>query len=116
MARAEDYAALYQGSIDTVMAANQALIGGAQAIGAEMLAFWQSRLKEGLATGHRLTECASPQDATELQLEYLKAAWQAYADQGTKVAGLLVRATTDGAMARAARPKPRTRLAIEAAA
>lgn len=115
-AEAGDNGALYQGSIDTLMATNQALIGGAQAIGTEMLAFWQSRLKEGFATGNRLTECRSTQDAAEIHLEHLRAAWQAYLDHGTKVAELAVRAATDGAAARPAKPQRRVRLAIESAA
>jgi hypothetical protein len=72
-----------------------------------MLAFWQSRLKDGLATGQRLLECGSPQGALEIQLDYTKAALQAYLDQSTKITGLLTHALTDSLMPKGAAPTPR---------
>ena len=56
-----------------------------------MLAFWQSRLKEALATGRHLLECDSPAGALEIQLEYAKAAFQAYADQSARAGDLAAR-------------------------
>ena len=94
-ATAKDYAANYTSDFNAFMSAGQALINGGQAINAEMLAFWQSRFKHGLATGQRLLECGSPQGALEIQLDYAKAALQAYLDQSTRVAGLLTHALTD---------------------
>jgi hypothetical protein len=97
-ATAQDYAAIYTRDFTAFMSAGQALIDGGQAINAEMLAFWQSRLKDGLATGQRLLESGSPQGALEIQLDYAKAALQAYLDQSTKIAGLLTHVLTDGLM------------------
>ena len=88
-------AARHASDLNAFMFAGQALIDGCQAINAEMLAFWQSRLKDGLATGQRLLECGSPQSAVEIQLDYAKAALQAYLDQSTRIAGLLTHALTD---------------------
>jgi hypothetical protein len=94
-ATAQDHAADYTSELNAFMSAGQALIDGCQAINAEMLAFWQSRLKDGLATGQRLMENSSPQDALEIHLDYAKAELQAYLDQSTKIAGLLTHAWTD---------------------
>jgi hypothetical protein len=57
----------------------------------EALAFWQSCLKEGLATGQRLLECDSAEGALEIQLDYAKAALQAYLDQSAKIGDLVSR-------------------------
>ena len=66
----------------------QAWIDGHQAINAEMLAFWQSRLKAGLAVGGQLLECTSVDSVLEVQLDYAKAALQAYLDQSARITGL----------------------------
>ncbi len=97
-ATARDDAAHYTSDLSALMSAGQALVDGCQAINAEMLAFWQSRLKDGLATGQRLLECGSPQTALEIQLDYAKTALQAYLDQSTKIVGLLSHALTEGVM------------------
>ena len=74
----------------------QAWIGGHQDINAEMLAFWQSRLKAGLAVGGQLLECTSVDSVLEVQLDYAKAALQAYLDQSARITGLLMRALSAG--------------------
>jgi hypothetical protein len=103
---AQDDAARYASALNGFMSAGQALIEGGQAINAEMLAFWQSRFKDSLATGQRLMECGSPQGALEIQLDYAKAALQAYLDQSAKVAGLLTHALTSGLMPKRPIPMP----------
>jgi hypothetical protein len=105
-ATAQEQAAKYTSELNAAMSAGQALLDGCQAIHAEMLAFWQSRLKDGLATGQRLLESGSPQSALEIQLDYAKAALQAYTDQSTKIAGLLTHAWTDSLTPKAAAQKP----------
>ena len=99
---AQDQPASDTADLHTMMSAGHALIDGAQTVNAEMLAFWQSRLKDGLATGQRLLECGSAEGAWEIQLDYAKAALQAYVDQSTKIAGLVTHALTDSV-----RPKAR---------
>jgi hypothetical protein len=79
-----------------LISAGQAWIDGFQAINAEMLAFWQSRLKAGLAVGGELLECTSVEGALEVQLDYGKAAMQAYLDQSGRIARLLVQALDAG--------------------
>jgi hypothetical protein len=105
-ATAHDHAANYTSELNAFMSAGQALLDGCQAINAEMLAFWQSRLKDGLATGQRLLESGSLQSALEIQLDYAKAALQAYTDQSTKIAGLLTHAWTDSLTPKASAQKP----------
>jgi hypothetical protein len=77
------------GDVNLFMLAGHGMIEGGQQVSAEMLAFWQSRLKDAVATGRRLLESASAQDAWEIQLEYAQSALQAYVDQSAKVAGLV---------------------------
>ena len=60
-----------------------------------MLAFWQSRLKDAVATGRGCWSARSAQNAWEIQLEYAQSALQAYVDQSTKVAGLIAHTLTD---------------------
>jgi hypothetical protein len=83
------------GDVNLFMLAGHGMIEGGQQVSAEMLAFWQSRLKDAVATGRRLLECASAQDAWEIQLEYAQSALQAYVDQSAKIAGLVAHALTD---------------------
>jgi hypothetical protein len=83
------------GDVNPFMLAGHAVIEGGQQVSAEMLAFWQSRLKDAVATGRRLLECASAQDAWKIQLEYTQSALQAYVDQSAKVARLVTHTLTD---------------------
>ena len=76
----DDGAALFRSRLDALMASSQAVIGGWQTMHGVLLAFLQSRAKESLATGQRLAECGSPQDALEIQLDFARLALQAYAD------------------------------------
>jgi hypothetical protein len=78
--------------LDKLIVGGQGAIDCWQAITAEMLAFWQSRLKDSLATGGRLLESTSVDSALEAQLDYAKAAIQAYLDQSARIARLLIRA------------------------
>jgi hypothetical protein len=92
----QEQATMCAEGVSTLVAAGQALIGGCQAMSAEMLAFWQSRLKEGLNTGQRLIECDSPEVALEIQMDYAKTALQAYLDQSAKIGDLVSRSFTQG--------------------
>ena len=103
----QEQPASYAGDVNAFIFAGHALIDGAQAVNAELLAFWQSRLKDGLATGQRLLECGSAENAWEIQLDYAKAALQAYVDQSTKIAGLVTHALTDSVRPKARGQAPR---------
>jgi hypothetical protein len=76
-----DMTALCRGNLGAAVASSQAAICGAQEITATLLAFLQSRAKDGLAAGQRLAACDSPEAAIEVQLEYAKAMLQAYTDE-----------------------------------
>jgi hypothetical protein len=86
------------GDLHRLILARQAWIDGCQAINGEMLAFWQSRLKAGLAVGGQLLECTSADGALEVQLDYAKAALQAYLDQSARLTRLVMRAFSAGAL------------------
>ncbi|MGH6897543.1 MAG: phasin family protein [Geminicoccaceae bacterium] len=90
----QDQAALYAAGFNSLVSARHAVIDGCHAVSMEMLAFWQSRLKEGFATGQRLLACDSPESALEVQLDYAKAALQAYVDQSVKAGNLVSRSLT----------------------
>jgi hypothetical protein len=94
-----DQAALYAAGFNGLVSAGHALIDDYHAVSMEMLAFWQSRLKEGIATGQRLLACDSAEGALEVQLDYAKTAIQAYVDQSAKIGHLLSRS-----LARSAEP------------
>jgi hypothetical protein len=76
-----DLAAFHKGNLEALMASSQALIGGCQTVTGALLAFMQSRAKEGMATGKRLAECGSPSQVAEIQLDFARATVQAYAEQ-----------------------------------
>jgi hypothetical protein len=84
--------AAFTADLHKLIAAGEIWIDGCQAINAEMLAFWQSRLKADLAWGGQLLECTSIDSALEAQLDFAKGALQAYLDQSARVAGLWMRA------------------------
>jgi hypothetical protein len=90
-----DLAALYKGNVEAAMASSQVLVGGCQTVTATLLAFMQSRAKEGLATGKRLAECGSPSHAAEIQLDFAKEALQAYADQLNQLSDTVRQVLTD---------------------
>ena len=62
---------------------------------ATLLAFMQSRAKEGLATSHRLAQCASPSHAAEIQLDFARTTVQAYADQIDQLTGTMRQVLND---------------------
>jgi hypothetical protein len=76
-----EIAALQRSSIGAAMAASQAAMCGVQEMTATLLAFLQSRAKDGLAAGQQLAACRSPEAVLEVQLEYAKAMLQAYTDE-----------------------------------
>ena len=109
-APAQDRGTKHPGDLHALMLAGHALIDGCQAVNAEMLAFWQSRLKDGLATGARLLECTSADGAVEIQADYAKATLQAYLDQSAKITRLVMHALNGGLTPKpiAAAPKGQT--------
>jgi hypothetical protein len=76
-----DMMALCRGNVGAAVASSQAAICGAQEITATLLAFLQSRAKDGLTAGQQLAACGSPEAAIEVQLEYARAMLQAYTDE-----------------------------------
>jgi hypothetical protein len=76
-----DVTALCRVNIGAAVASSQAAACGAQEITATLLAFLQSRAKDGLAAGQQLAACDSPEALIEVQLECAKAMLQAYADE-----------------------------------
>ena len=92
----QERSAAHTDDLHKLILVGQAWIDGYQAINAEMLAFWQSRLKAGLAVGGQLLECTSADSALEVQLDYAKAALQAYLDQSARITRLLMRALSAG--------------------
>jgi hypothetical protein len=76
-----DMTALCRGNLGAAMASSQAAICGVQEITATLLAFLQSRAKDGLAAGQQLAACRSPEAMVELQLECAKTMLQAYTDE-----------------------------------
>jgi hypothetical protein len=100
-ATGRDLPATATGDVNLFMLAGRAAIEGGQQVSAEMLAFWQSRLKDAVATSRRLLECASAQDAWEIQLEYAQSALQAYVDQSGKVGRLVTHTLSDSLLPQA---------------
>ena len=94
-------AAGHLGDLHALIRGGHALIDVCQAVNVEMLAFWQSRLKDRLATGGRLLECTSADSALEVQLDYAKAALQANLDQSARITRLVMQALDE-----ALSPKP----------
>jgi hypothetical protein len=83
-----DMTGLCQGSLGAAVASSQAAICGAQEITGALLAFLQSRAKDGLTAGQQLATCDSPAAAAEIQLEYTKAMLQAWADEFARLHAL----------------------------
>jgi hypothetical protein len=79
------YSPHYLTALSGMVVASHELVVGIQAITAEMLAFWQSRMKEGMVTVQRLLQCSSAEGALEIHLDYAKGALQAYLDQTAKI-------------------------------
>jgi phasin family protein len=76
-----DMATLQKGNFESVLASSQAMINGYQALSTELLAFVQSRMKEGMEFGKRLASCQSPESAIEANSEFVKGAIKAYTEE-----------------------------------
>ena len=87
-------ATLYQDNLGALIASGQAMINSCQTMHGALLAFLQSRAKEGLAVSQRLAECGSPQNAVEIELDFAREAMQAYADQFARWSALAGEAFT----------------------
>jgi hypothetical protein len=83
-----DMAALWRDNVGAAMASSQAAVCGIQEITSTLLAFLQSRAKDGLAASQQLAACESPEALVEVQLECLKAMLQAYTDEFGRLHGL----------------------------
>jgi phasin family protein len=100
-----DFSSLYKGNMDAMVAASQAAISGYQSLSAEMLAFLQSRMKTGLETSQKLASCGSPESMIEIQVEYTRAAYAAYAEEVKKLSELSGKILTDAVAPLGARAK-----------
>jgi hypothetical protein len=105
----------HENDLHALMLAPHALIESCQAVNGEMLAFWQSRLKDGLATSARLLECTSFDSALEIQLDYAKATLQACLDQSARIAGLMMQALDGRLMLKPVTEPPNERASAMAA-
>ena len=76
-----DMTALQKGNLESMAASSRAVINGYQTLSAELLAFTQSRMKEAMEFGKRLSACQSPESAMEAQSEFVKSAMKAYTDE-----------------------------------
>jgi hypothetical protein len=90
-----DMTALCHGNLGAAVASSQAAICGAQEVNAVVLAFLQSRAKDGLAASQQLTSCHSPEAALEVQLDYFRAMLQAYTDELGRLQALTGKVLTD---------------------
>lgn len=90
-----DWMASYKDNLDAMLASGQAVISGYQAVATELLAFYQSRLKNGLDVSKRLAECTSPDAAAEVQIEFANGALKAYLDEFKKVGELSGKVATE---------------------
>lgn len=90
-----DLAALWRDNVGAAMASSQAAVCGIQEITSTLLAFLQSRAKDGLAASQQLAACESPEALVEVQLECLKAMLQAYTDEAGRLHALTGRILAD---------------------
>jgi len=90
-----DMSAWYQRNVGTALRSGQAAICGLQEMTGALLAFWQSRAKDGLTAGQQFAACESPEAALEIQLEYAKAMLQAYTDEFGRLHALSGRILAD---------------------
>jgi len=90
-----DMTALCRVNLGAAVASSQAAVCGAQEITATLLAFLQSRAKDGLAASQQLAACDSPEALVEVQLECAKAMLQAYADEFERLHALAGRILAD---------------------
>lgn len=90
-----DITSMQKAGFDAALASSQAMVKGYQALGAETLAFMQSRMKNGLEASRKLASCGSPRAALEIQQAYVQAAAQAYMDEARKLGDLYNRLVAD---------------------
>jgi hypothetical protein len=90
-----DWADMYKANLTAGIASGQAVINGWQSLNAELLAFMQSRVKGGLETSRQVAGCTSPEGALEIQMEYGRAALQAYVDESRRMGELFGKVVTD---------------------
>jgi hypothetical protein len=84
--RLEDASAAY---LENAMHASQAMLRGMAALQSEMLAFANTRLREGLEASGSLLECrGDARQAVNLQLDFARRATEQYLDEAGKLMAL----------------------------
>jgi phasin family protein len=105
-----DVTALQKGNLESMVASSRAVINGYHTLSAELLAFTQSRMKEAMEFGKRLSACQSPESAMEAQSEFVTSAIKAYTDELRTLGDLGGRITREAfapLQARASAPRSR---------
>ena len=87
-----EIAGLVAGNAEAMVAANRALLDGAETVAGLAFAFTRERLEKGLALQRGLAGCNSPQQAAELQAEFARETLQSMTDNGRQISESMLKA------------------------
>ncbi|MDJ0942365.1 MAG: phasin family protein [Kiloniellales bacterium] len=90
-----DFAKSNQETVQTMLAANQAMLDGWTALNREIMAFADHRLREEFGRTESLIGCSGPEEALRLQASFVQAAGEDYLREAQKLMGMMMDISRD---------------------
>ena len=90
-----DFAKSNQDAVQTVLAANQAMMNGWTALNQELMAFADHRMREEFGRTESLFGCSGPEEALQVQASFAQAAGEDYLREAQKLMGMMMDISRD---------------------
>ncbi len=90
-----DFAKSNQDAVQTMLAANQAMMNGWTAFNQEVMAFADHRLREEFGRTESLMGCNSPEEALQVQASFVQATGEDYLREAQKLMGMMMDISRD---------------------
>ncbi len=90
-----EFARSNQDAVQTLFAANQAMVNGWTALNQEIMAFTDHRLREEFGRTESLFGCSGPEEALQLQASFVQAAGEDYLREAQKLMGMMMDISRD---------------------
>lgn len=90
-----DFARSNQDAVQTLFAANQAMMNGWTALNQEIMAFADHRLREEFGRTESLIGCNGPEEALQVQASFVQATGEDYLREAQKLMGMMMDISRD---------------------
>ena len=90
-----EFAKSNQDAVQTMLAANQAMMNGWTALNQELMAFADHRMREEFGRTESLFGCSGPEEALQVQASFAQAAGEDYLREAQKLMGMMMDISRD---------------------